>query len=318
MIEPLVTGHAQRNTLLILAPEATPAGALVQAARDNHRVLVAGPSANALADAPDAQASVCDLSQAGAGAQAARAALEALGEVSAVLLLSPAAGPRSESLASSSLMQSMLQSSAGALMEAMGVLLPRMLKAQHGTILAQLYPWVREPRDTPVDAMIAGAGLLGALCGLAARTEGTGVRVIANLSDTASEALLQDLGGDLANGHFRLLGTRAMTGPMTFLRAPSQEAAHPATEHAAEDATEGSDDETLELLESVFRSAFSIDPETDVRDLGQHNLERWDSLGHLKLMMEVEQALGIRLSGQHLGQLSTFQAVEAAVRAALE
>lgn len=313
MIEPLVTGHAQRNSLLILAPEAAPANALVQAARANHRVLVAG--ANALADAPGVEALVCDLSEAGAGARAARAALEILGDVSAVLLLSPPAGPRSEALASSSLMQSMLQSSAGALMEATGVLLPRMLKAQHGTILARLYPWVREPRDVPVDAMIAGAGLLGALCAVAARTEGTGVRVVANVSDTASEALLQDLGGDLANGHFRDLGTQATTGPIAFLRAPPADAARPATGYT-EEATV--DDETLELLESVFRSAFSIDPQTEVRDLGQHNLERWDSLGHLKLMMEVEQALGIRLSGQHLGQLSTFQAVEAAVRAALE
>jgi len=44
---------------------------------------------------------------------------------------------------------------------------------------------------------------------------------------------------------------------------------------------------------------------------------RWDSLGHLKLMMEVERSLRVRLPAEALAKIQSYRDLERAVRAQL-
>ena len=52
-------------------------------------------------------------------------------------------------------------------------------------------------------------------------------------------------------------------------------------------------------------------------DLKVGDIKRWDSLGHLKLMMEVEQSLRVRLPADALSRIQSFKDLEQAVRANL-
>ena len=43
------------------------------------------------------------------------------------------------------------------------------------------------------------------------------------------------------------------------------------------------------------------------------SVEAWDSLGHLKLSMEVERGLGVHLSGDEIGGIRSYAALTEAV-----
>ncbi|MFC4671028.1 HAD-IIIC family phosphatase [Seohaeicola nanhaiensis] len=66
-------------------------------------------------------------------------------------------------------------------------------------------------------------------------------------------------------------------------------------------------------LAAVFRRTFGLDPQADLSVASMDTVERWDSLGHLKLAMEIEQALNVKIAGQRLGEISTFKDLKAAV-----
>ena len=76
-------------------------------------------------------------------------------------------------------------------------------------------------------------------------------------------------------------------------------------------------DRVGQKLAQTFRAAFGLAPHVDVSSCAVGSVPRWDSLGHLKLMMEVEQALRVRLPAEALGRIQSYRDLEKAVRAYL-
>lgn len=66
-------------------------------------------------------------------------------------------------------------------------------------------------------------------------------------------------------------------------------------------------------LETLFRSLFRLDPGFDLSQATMDSVERWDSLGHLRLAMEIDRAFNIRLPGERLGELRSFSELRAVV-----
>lgn len=48
--------------------------------------------------------------------------------------------------------------------------------------------------------------------------------------------------------------------------------------------------------EDIVAQAFGIEPEAVKDDSGRENVEEWDSLGHMNLVMEIEEVYGVVLS----------------------
>jgi acyl carrier protein len=48
--------------------------------------------------------------------------------------------------------------------------------------------------------------------------------------------------------------------------------------------------------EDIVAQTFGIEPEAVKDDSGRENVEGWDSLGHMNLVMEIEEVYGVALS----------------------
>jgi acyl carrier protein len=70
-------------------------------------------------------------------------------------------------------------------------------------------------------------------------------------------------------------------------------------------------------LAATFRRTFGLDDAVELESATMDSVSRWDSLGHLKLAMELNQQMGVHLSGDVLGDISTYPALRQAVVAAL-
>ena len=64
--------------------------------------------------------------------------------------------------------------------------------------------------------------------------------------------------------------------------------------------------ETLEILNTVFRQVFDDDSLVVTRATTAKDIEEWDSLSHLNLVMAVEQRFGIKIA---LGELRSLKNV---------
>ena len=64
--------------------------------------------------------------------------------------------------------------------------------------------------------------------------------------------------------------------------------------------------ETLEILNTVFRQVFDDDSLVVTRATSAKDIEEWDSLSHLNLVMAVEQRFGIKIA---LGELRSLKNV---------
>lgn len=190
-------------------------------------------------------------------------------------------------------------------------------------------------------AAVGQSALLGALLGatreLSERCSGTPLRSIALLTQGPSAALeapalaqlVAQIGGaaaepqTLENGWVASLWETSLKGPIDFLRPapPAQVLAAPVAlpAPAASAAARGAPgkDRVAVQLAQTFRAAFGLAPNQDVQNLKVGDIKRWDSLGHLKLMMEVEQSLRVRLPADALSRIQSFKDLEKAVRANL-
>ena len=63
---------------------------------------------------------------------------------------------------------------------------------------------------------------------------------------------------------------------------------------------------TLEILNSIFRQVFDDDSLVVTRATSAKDIEEWDSLSHLNLVMAVEQRFGIKIA---LGELRSLKNV---------
>jgi NAD(P)-dependent dehydrogenase (short-subunit alcohol dehydrogenase family)/acyl carrier protein len=282
-----------------------------------------------------------DLNTPGAGTQAAAAAQRELGQVTGLLHLACPAIRNESGAPGAAYLESMLRVNALAFVELADALLPSMLEAQQGTLVGLLTEAMRPPGvDSWPSYVIAKTALLGALNVFAQRCRATGVRTLGiapgaldypdnplpeGLSrdkqhrldpQLLAAAVLEDLDNPRStpNGYFHLI-TEALDlrGPMATLTSPPPPARE--TSPAAPSTALGTqDDELFEVLAAAFRNALGLDPNDDVRHCNMQNVSRWDSIGHLKLMMEVEQALQVRLDAGAIGHIQSFADLEHAVR----
>ncbi|MBI1374933.1 MAG: HAD-IIIC family phosphatase [Phycisphaera sp.] len=73
------------------------------------------------------------------------------------------------------------------------------------------------------------------------------------------------------------------------------------------------DDEDVPGLRELFRRFFNLPPDMDVEAVTVADVKGWDSLAHLRLMMEVELKMGVQLSGDALGRVRGYADLRRAV-----
>jgi acyl carrier protein len=60
---------------------------------------------------------------------------------------------------------------------------------------------------------------------------------------------------------------------------------------------------TFEQLQDIFRNVFDDDSIEIKEDMTGENIEGWDSLGHINLIIAVEKHFGIRLATAEISML---------------
>ncbi|MCL4183309.1 MAG: acyl carrier protein [Burkholderiaceae bacterium] len=69
----------------------------------------------------------------------------------------------------------------------------------------------------------------------------------------------------------------------------------------------------IELLSDTLQ----IELSSDVIEVRRDDFDDWDSVNHLRLIMDVEEAFGISLDEEQAAMVSSLDALETLVRAAL-
>ena len=74
-------------------------------------------------------------------------------------------------------------------------------------------------------------------------------------------------------------------------------------------------DEILFKLRDVFRTIFEDDTLVPRADMTAADVERWDSLSHIDMMMMVESEFGVRFSTREITSLKNVGELVAIIRA---
>jgi len=64
--------------------------------------------------------------------------------------------------------------------------------------------------------------------------------------------------------------------------------------------------ENRERYDKAFRSAFELDEDSDLSELRYQSIDDWDSIGHMALMSELEDAFGISIKTEDLIQFESY------------
>ena len=72
---------------------------------------------------------------------------------------------------------------------------------------------------------------------------------------------------------------------------------------------------TYEKLTEVFRDVFDDEDLTPTPEMTAEDVEEWDSLSHIRLMLSVEKAFGVRFSTVELGGLKKVGDLAALIEA---
>ena len=67
------------------------------------------------------------------------------------------------------------------------------------------------------------------------------------------------------------------------------------------------------VLVNAVSSILSIKPEAVTPETSPENTPSWDSLAHLRLILEVEQNLGIRFQSRDITRLNSVAALDEAI-----
>ncbi|MGH3696129.1 MAG: acyl carrier protein [Pseudonocardiaceae bacterium] len=68
------------------------------------------------------------------------------------------------------------------------------------------------------------------------------------------------------------------------------------------------------LLAEAFRTALDLPPETDVTTLVFEEHVHWDSLGHISLVVALEQKFGVSLSEDDVFEIDSYAAAAALLK----
>jgi NAD(P)-dependent dehydrogenase (short-subunit alcohol dehydrogenase family) len=282
------------------------------------------------------QGITADLSDPVAVQRAAHEAEARLGQVTALLhVVAPRGGPAADGFEARHFSEQLKRGPAAFLGLCLE-LLPEMLATQSGSlcVLSAATP----PGGSSASAELGSTALLGALLGavrqVADRCAGTPLRSLLFCGEepasvplpaaalAALTAQFSDAGsGWLDSGSFlhlsapRIRGTVDLLGvARPALPAPAASVAAAAPEARALPAAQ---DRVSERLAQTFRATFGLAASVDLKSCVVGSVPRWDSLGHLKLMMEVERSLRVRLPAEALAKIQSYRDLEQAVRAHL-
>jgi hypothetical protein len=198
--------------------------------------------------------------------------------------------------------------------------------AQLGALLGAVSQLAERCAGTPLRSFLLHTGELSA----AALGAGALSALVAQLSDTEElppakrtpETALLENGwrGSLAlptlRSRIELLAAPVVASAVPVVTAVAAPAAVSAAAAGAAAAPAGLD-RIGERLAQTFRSTFGLAASVDLAGCVVGSVPRWDSLGHLKLMMEVERALRVRLPAEQLAKIQSYRDLEQAVRAHL-
>jgi|KBSMisStaDraftv2_1062788.scaffolds.fasta_scaffold152045_2 acyl carrier protein len=68
------------------------------------------------------------------------------------------------------------------------------------------------------------------------------------------------------------------------------------------------------LVDTLSR-VFNVDPATITPDTSATNLSSWDSVGHINLVLELEEVFGVRFSSESIPTLNSARTLQAAIDA---
>ena len=68
------------------------------------------------------------------------------------------------------------------------------------------------------------------------------------------------------------------------------------------------------LVDTLSR-VFNVDPATITPDTSPTNLSSWDSVGHINLVLELEEVFGVRFSSESIPTLNSARTLQAAIDA---
>ena len=63
-------------------------------------------------------------------------------------------------------------------------------------------------------------------------------------------------------------------------------------------------------LKHIMSNIFDLNEDDIVSDSSMENIEKWDSLGHLKLIMAVEENFGVSLQADDMIDLTSFSKIK--------
>ncbi|MGC2476057.1 MAG: acyl carrier protein [Candidatus Sulfotelmatobacter sp.] len=68
-------------------------------------------------------------------------------------------------------------------------------------------------------------------------------------------------------------------------------------------------DEVLARVQTAFKSAFDVDPNTITMKTTPDDVSAWDSMGHVTLASSLEQAFGLTFDVDDLMEMENVQAI---------
>ena len=73
---------------------------------------------------------------------------------------------------------------------------------------------------------------------------------------------------------------------------------------------------TEQRLRIAFRDALDLEPDTDPASLYYRSHPNWDSLGHMSLVVRIEEEFGIEIDSDQLMEIDSFEAALKVLREA--
>lgn len=71
--------------------------------------------------------------------------------------------------------------------------------------------------------------------------------------------------------------------------------------------------ELEERLGKVLRSVLGLDAAVPAAGISRHEFPEWDSLRHVKIMLELQRELGVKFSAPEIMSLDSYPAILAAI-----
>ncbi len=70
-------------------------------------------------------------------------------------------------------------------------------------------------------------------------------------------------------------------------------------------------DDNLKKLKQVFATVFELSDDTVFEDLRYREIERWTSVGHMRLVAEIEETFDVMLETDEILDMSSFEKTKA-------